>query len=67
MSHLCDSTVAGPAMRTDNVLPSMSCKHAPCRYPPLLATSITHCKGNRNRNRKETDPDLIFCFVQKEL
>ena len=34
MSHLCDSTVAGPTARRDNVLAS-KCEHPPFRYPLL--------------------------------
>ena len=34
MSHLCDSTVAGPTARRDNVLAS-KCEYPPFRYPPL--------------------------------
>ena len=33
MSHLCDSTVAGPTARRDNVLAS-KCKYSPFHYPP---------------------------------
>ena len=35
MQHLCDSTVAGPGARRDNVLAS-KCQYPPFRYPPLL-------------------------------
>ena len=35
MSHLCDSTVASPAMRRDNVLAS-KCEYPPFLYPPFL-------------------------------
>ena len=34
MSHLCDSTVAGPTARRDNVLAS-KCEYPPFRYPPF--------------------------------
>ena len=35
MSHLCDSTVAGPATRRDNALAS-KCEYPPFPYPPRL-------------------------------
>ena len=34
MSHLCDSTVAGPTARRDNALAS-KCEYPPFRYPPF--------------------------------
>ena len=34
MSHLCDSTVAGPTAQRDNVLAS-KCEYPPFRYPPF--------------------------------
>ena len=35
MSHLCDSTVASPTARRDNVLAS-KCEYPPFRYPPFI-------------------------------
>ena len=51
MSHLCDSTVAGPAVRRDNVL-ATRCEYPPFRYPP---------EGLKN-NKKNRNSKYCFCF-----
>ena len=56
MSHLCDSTVAGPTARRDNVLAS-KCEYPPFRYPPFkcaltyLATPLSFLQGNSPAKR----------------
>ena len=44
MSHLCDSTVAGPAVRRDNVLAS-KCECPPFRYPPFKCDPDVLCSS----------------------
>ena len=39
MSHLCDSTVAGPTARRDNALASKY-EYSPFRYPPLKSALL---------------------------
>ena len=45
MSHLCDSTVAGPTARRDNVLAS-KCEYPAFRYPLLLNVPDIALKSN---------------------
>ena len=49
MSHLCDSTVAGPTARRDNVLAS-KCEYPPFRHPRFKCALIKwqHDEGTRN-------------------
>ena len=43
MSHLRDSTVAGPTARRDNVLAS-KCEYPPFRYPPFKCALKVRCE-----------------------
>ena len=58
MSHLCDSTVAGPTAQRDNVLAS-KCEYPPFRYPPFK------CALYYSLNKTERSPNIwrISSFV----
>ena len=58
MSHLCDSTVAGPTARRDNVLAS-KCEYPPFRYPPFKCALKAHAEWH---NVQQTD---VNNFLQK--
>ena len=47
LSHLRDSTVAGPTARRDNVLAS-KCEYPPFRYPPFKCALRKPCKTSRS-------------------
>ena len=61
MSHLCDSTVASPTARRDNVLAS-KCEYPPFRYPLLNVPYSVRLTTIRTETITNENLGIFGCF-----